>query len=128
MASRPSPRLGLNQAARIKQGRDFRRIRESGRRITKGCLVLNWLAVPERSRPRLGVITAGKLGNAVTRNRARRMIREAFRLHQHELAAAADLVIVARASIRTTSFAELERDYLDCLGRAKLLNPAAPGS
>lgn len=48
---------------------------------------------------RLGVTTTRKLGKAVTRNRARRLTREAYRTHRDELPAGLDLVFVVRAPL-----------------------------
>ena len=45
---------------------------------------------------RLAVQTSRRVGNAVRRNRIRRLIREAFRLMQHDLPRGYDLVIVVR--------------------------------
>lgn len=120
MAAEPSQRLGLGRAARIKQGRDFRRAREQGQRLAIGCLLMNWLAQPPGSTSRLGVVTPGRLGTAVERNRARRLIREAYRQHQGDLATPADIVLVARASIIGKSYTQVERDFLNLLGRARL--------
>jgi len=61
------------------------------------------------------------MGNAVKRARARRLLREAFRLHQMRLTQPVDLVLVARASIVGKAFAEVENDYLTGLKRARLL-------
>ena len=119
MATETPPRLRLGRAARVKQGRDFERIRREGRRLAHGCLVANWLRTAAHSR--LGVITGGKLGGAVVRNRARRLLRESYRLHQLELAQPVDLVLVARPSIVGKSFAEVEKDFLTTLQRAGLL-------
>jgi ribonuclease P protein component len=66
------------------------------------------------------------VGGAVARNRARRLMREAFRRHQLELAQPVDLVLVARPSIAGKGFAEVERDFLITLRKAKLL-PSASG-
>jgi ribonuclease P protein component len=90
-----------------------------------GCLIANWQRLPAASASRLGVITAGKIGGAVVRNRARRLMRETFRLHQRELAGPVDLVLVARPSIVGKGFAEVERDFLTTLRRARLLKPAS---
>lgn len=121
MAAQSSPRLRFGRAARIKQGRDFARVRQQGERQVAGCLIANWHMLPAGSPTRLGVITAGKIGNAVVRSRARRLLRECFRLHQNELGQPVDLVLVARPSIAAKNFAEVERDFLATLRRARLL-------
>jgi ribonuclease P protein component len=121
MAAEPPLRLRFGRLARLKQGRDFSRLRQAGQRLAVGCLVANWQTLPPAAPARLGVITSGKIGNAVIRSRARRLLREAFRLHQHDLAKPLDLVLVARASIVGKGLAEVERDYLTTLRRARLL-------
>lgn len=116
-------RLRLRRAMRIKQGRDFARLRQQGQRLACGCLVGNWQRLPVHSQSRLGVITSGKLGNAVVRSRARRLLREAFRLHQHQLTEPVDLVLVARPSLVGKAFVEMEKDFLTMLRKAGLLQP-----
>lgn len=125
--SRPPQRLGLGRDQRIKHGRDFTRIRTSGRRLAFGCLAANWLALPENSRSRLGVVVSRKLGGAVVRSRARRLLRESFRRHQTELQQPVFLVLVARPSIVGRPFASVEADLLKALRRAGLLATTNPG-
>jgi|ERR1043165_1107678 ribonuclease P protein component len=117
----PSTLLGLPRARRIKQGRDFARARLQGKRVVSGCLIANWLALPEGAPSRLGVITGRKVGGAVVRVRARRLMREAFRLHQLELTRPLDLVLVARPSIAGKSFSTVEKDFLTALRQSRLL-------
>jgi len=112
--------LGLGRERRIKQGRDFLRIRSEGKRFTCGCLIANW-ASAAGPRSRVGVITGRKMGNAVARARARRLLREAFRVHQAELLNTVDLVLVARASIVGKGFSEVERDLLEAFRKGRLL-------
>ena len=50
----------------------------------------------ERGHPRLGISISRRVGNAVRRNRIKRLLREAFRIHQHDLPGGYDLVIVVR--------------------------------
>jgi ribonuclease P protein component len=121
MAAETPQRLRFGRQARIKQGRDFSRLRRDGERLTSGCLIANWQARPLPAPSRLGVITAGRIGNAVVRNRARRLLRESFRVHQHDLARPVDLVLVARASIAGKGFTEVEKDFLTALRKARLL-------
>lgn len=70
---------------------------------------------------RLGVITSKKIGSAVARARARRLLRESFRLHQHEVVRPVEVVLVARLSISGKPFSVVEQDFLTALRRAKLL-------
>jgi ribonuclease P protein component len=116
------PRLKFGRAMRIKQGRDFSRVRQEGQRLVYGCLIANWRKLPADSAHRLGVVTSGKIGNAVVRNRARRLLREAFRLHQYEFTQPVDLVLVARASIVGKAFAAVEKDFLTTVRKAGLLS------
>lgn len=121
MAAAPSQRLLFNRALRLKQSREFARVRQAGRRLVHGCLIANWQTLPAGSPSRLGVVTSGKIGNAVIRSRARRLLRESFRLHQHEFAQPLDLVLVARNSIVGRAFGEVEKDFLDAARKGGLL-------
>jgi ribonuclease P protein component len=120
-AGEPKP-LRFGRAARLKQGRDFARARQEGERLVVGSVIANWRRVEPGARSRLGVVTSSRIGGAVVRNRARRLLRECFRLHQHELTAAVDLVLVARASIVGKDLGGVEKDFLTTLRKARLLS------
>jgi ribonuclease P protein component len=111
----------LGRSLRIGQSGHFARIRQQGRRLVFGCLIANWQQLPEGAKPRLGVVTSKKIGGAVQRNRARRLLRESFRQHQHELTQPVEIILVARNSIAGRTFAEVEKDYLTALKRAGLI-------
>ena len=124
MTAQTPKSLRFSRNSRVTQNRDFLRIRQQGERLAQGCLVANWNKLPEGSKPKLGVVTSKKIGGAVQRNRARRLLRESFRQHQHELAQPVEIILVARNSIAGRTFAEVERDYLTTLRRAGLLKQA----
>lgn len=119
--NRPPERLRLGRTMRIKHGRDFARVREQGGRLACGCLVANWLQLPAGSKTRLGVVCGSKVGGAVIRARAKRLLRESFRLNQLMLAQPVDMVLVARPSIVGKEFVAVERDFLTALRKAGLL-------
>jgi ribonuclease P protein component len=110
----------------LRQSREFSRLRVDGERITCGCLIMNWQLRPAGNSSRLGVITGKRIGGAVQRNHARRLLREAFRRNQPRLGRAADIVFVARHSISRCNFAAVEKDVLTALGRARLLTTTIP--
>ena len=123
MAQGMSKRRGLGRGLRLKQSRDFARLRREGQRAVCGCLIANWRRLAAGSAARVGVVVGSKVGGAVIRSRARRLLRETFRLHRHELARPVDLVLVARPSIADQGLAEVERDFLTTMNRAGLIGP-----
>jgi ribonuclease P protein component len=102
------------------------RVRQQGERLALGCLIANWHRLPDGTSPKLGVVTGKRIGNAVARSRARRLLRESFRQHQHELSRPVELVLVARNSIVGKKFAEVEKNLLTTLNRAGLLKMTNP--
>jgi ribonuclease P protein component len=70
-------------------------------------------------RPRLGLsIAARSIGHAAARNRIRRLVREVFRLSQHDLPPV-DLVVAARPAARNASAAELRADLAHALNAVR---------
>ena len=110
------------KSARIQASSDFRNHKEKGERLAKGCLLANWQLLPSDSFSRLGVVTSRHLGKAVIRNRARRLMRECFRLHKKEFLSEVDLILVARKSIAKKNFFDVEKDFIALLKKCKLLS------
>jgi len=114
----PAERLRLthSQERRLRRKREFDVVYAHGRRFGNSFFGVA-AHVNDKGWARLGLAVAVKTaGNAVERNRIRRMIRESFRLHQHEIPAL-DLVVSARLRARgivaTELRAQLESLWLE---------------
>lgn len=93
--SEPPRRNTLPPRARIRSGSDFRRIFDLRRRASDRLLTL-YMAPNNCGFNRLGMAVSRHFGNAVRRNRVKRLIREAFRHLRHELPGPADWVIIPK--------------------------------
>jgi ribonuclease P protein component len=67
--------------------------------------------------PRLGVTATKALGGAVVRNRIKRRLREAFRMHRSGLAPQWDIVINPRRSAVDASFKEIEQALMKAIAK-----------
>ncbi len=108
----------------LSRQRDIRAVREKGRRIDCRAFTVWWK--PRDQAPTGIVSTSGvfvstsrvcviastaAVGAAVQRNRAKRRLRELFRLQQHLVPPACDLLLIARAGARTWDFPELQKRF-----------------
>jgi ribonuclease P protein component len=93
-------------AQRLHNKSDFDRVYRDAKRSADALFAVFARPKPG-SPPRLGLsIAARTVGNAVRRNRIKRLIRESFRLHQHDLPAA-DIVVNARNGARNADNASI---------------------
>jgi ribonuclease P protein component len=100
------PRLTLPAQRRLRRKSDFDATYARGTRLGNGLFSVTARA-NDQVGPRLGLAVAVKVaGNAVARNRIRRIIRESFRVNQGRLPAV-DVVVSARARARQAAAAEL---------------------
>ena len=74
-----------------------------------------------KGQKKFGFIASKKVGNAVQRNRARRLMREVIRLHLSEIRSDIQIVLIARASIKGVSYMEVEKAMMNLLKKANVL-------
>lgn len=68
---------------------------------------------------KFGFIASKKIGNAVQRNRAKRLMREVIRLHLSEIPKDLQIIFIARKSIQGLSYKEVEKSMLQLLFKIK---------
>src|SRR2546430_17623919 len=106
--------MRFRPAERIRRRAEFQQIYDRGLKVhsryTTLFLLANTLGVG-----RLGIAATRKLGGAVERNRAKRLIREVFR--RNNIAAGFDVVVIPKRELLDASLSTLEADYRNLLAR-----------
>jgi ribonuclease P protein component len=73
--------------------------------------------------PRVGFVVSRRVGGAVVRNRARRVMRAAWRAIEPSVAEGIETVFVARETIQGAKTQDVEREMRELLGRMGLMRP-----
>lgn len=89
--------FSLPREIRLSKDTDFKRILKTGERLSSRFL---GAVVMENGLPyqRLGIRVGSKFGKSVRRNRAKRLIREAFRLNRYKLPEGIDIIFFATSA------------------------------
>lgn len=104
----------LARRDRIRRRAEFLKVQRSG--VRRRGRYLTMLGLPNgRDASRLGVVAPRRLGDAVRRNRFKRLVRELFRLEERR--PGFDLVVLPRPELLEAPFAELQADYRATLRR-----------
>lgn len=112
----------MRKEHRLIDRRHFQEVYRKGRSVANAQFVVYFLKREDDGAFRAGVSAGKKLGKAVVRNRARRLVKEALRLNAGRIAPGHDIVVVVRKAAVGLSFAETQRSLLHALRKASLLN------
>lgn len=111
---------------RLRSTTDFERVRRDGRSYAHPLVVLVVARSPQaQAQARVGFAAGRSVGTAVRRNRARRLLREAFRSLAADVAPDWDLICIARPPIIEHKMPEVRAALAQLLRKAHVIHPAS---
>ncbi len=107
---------GFPKSNRLRKRPDFRRVQGQGKRFRTPRLLV--MVQPSKGpSSRFGLTVSRKVGNAVTRNRVKRWLREAIRKNHHRVEGCVDVVFIARREAADAGLSVLSEEVIDVFGR-----------
>jgi ribonuclease P protein component len=130
------PPHGFSKAQRVRRKAEFQHVFDGGTRVSSRFFTLLVARHPGPSTTlgtgpvaRLGLVASRKLGDAIRRNRAKRVIREVFRLNQPlHGGAGVDLVVIPRRELCDAPFTVIDKEFRGAWRRAVARLPAIDAS
>lgn len=111
----PCRPFGWGKAVRLRKHAQFCRVQSRGRRIG-GKFLLVIFAPSSFLAVRFGLTVSKRVGNAVTRNKVKRRLRDILRHHKAVLGGL-DVVWIARADAASASYEDLKHDVVELMDR-----------
>jgi ribonuclease P protein component len=112
----------MDRSYRIKKNEQFQDVFKNRRSFANRQFVVYYLQKPDHDHFRFGLSVSKRIGNAVTRNRIKRYIKEVLNEFRDELLPDYDYVIIARKPVSTMNYHEIKSSLLHVLKRAKVLS------
>jgi ribonuclease P protein component len=106
----------------LKLNSDFRRVYARGKSVASNALVIYYLK-NRTGKARVGITTSRKIGNAVERNRSRRIIKEGLRRVMPRIKTGYDYVLVARSKTKHLKSTDISSVLLSLLSNEGLILP-----
>ena len=110
----------LDKTRRIINNNEYRLVYKHGKYEVGRLCVLYRMPVAKQ-KTRIGFVTGKKVGGAVERNRARRLMKEVYRLNQHQIREGYHIVIVGCGPLKDATYERAEKEILYLLRKSKLL-------
>jgi ribonuclease P protein component len=102
---------------RVRKRTEFLRIQQGGRRVVSTGFVFMLDRSAQGCGPRLGITASRRVGNAPERNRAKRLVREAFRAVRSSWPQELDLVVIVRGGLGNRKLDDVVAEWQQAKGR-----------
>ncbi|HEX7063963.1 MAG TPA: ribonuclease P protein component [Bacillales bacterium] len=113
---------------RLKKNKEFQSVFRSGTSKANRQFVIYSCDQTERKRFRVGISVSKRVGNAVTRNRIKRYVREAIRQLEGQLSEGKDYVIIARKPTADMNFHQVKSSLVHVMKRAGVFRRKSGGT
>ena len=123
------PGAEFPKSVRLLKHADFDQVYKNGRRQFSGHMTVFFRRREDAQGPRVGLTVGKALGGSVERNRIKRRMREAVRLHLGELSGPVDVVINPKKSVLKAEFGELSAEVAQAfqkIGRQSAVGSRQP--
>ncbi|WP_347548202.1 ribonuclease P protein component [Pseudalkalibacillus hwajinpoensis] len=111
----------MNSNYRIKKNSEFQNVFKNGNSTANRQFVVYVLKRSDQPQFRIGLSVSKRIGNAVTRNRVKRLVRESFHQLSDQIKFPYDFVVIARKPASDMSFEEVKSSLMHVLNRAHVL-------
>lgn len=114
----------MNSNYRIKKNSEFQSVFKKGRSTANRQFVVYVMKRNDQPHFRLGLSVSKRIGNAVTRNRVKRLIRESFHQLSDKITDPYDFVVIARKPASEMNLEEVKSSLIHVLKRARVYKGA----
>lgn len=112
---RLQPNFRFSKIERLTRRKEFEKVFRKGIAVKETHIILYGTSGEFRY-SRLGLVVGRKTGNAVQRNRIKRLIREAYRLNKHLLTKAIDIIAIPRPPFTSSlKLSDIESEFVELL-------------
>lgn len=118
----------MNKQRRIKKNEEFQEVFKKGKSFANRQFVVYIYRKEQQEKFRIGLSVGKKVGNAVTRNRIKRYVRQSFLEMKDELRNDMDYIIIARHQAATLNFHETKKSMQHVLRIARVLKKNVEGN
>ena len=110
----------MNKRYRLRNNREFKKVYDGGKNFWNRNLIL-YRKRNKLQETRLGITITKKFGNAVTRNRVKRRLKEIYRMNLYRVRDGYDIIIIPKKNVIDLSYEDLKSALEHILKISKLL-------
>lgn len=111
----------MKKEFRIKDNKEFQHVFQQGKSFANRQLVIYFTEELDQDHFRIGLSVGKKIGNAVTRNRIKRYLRQSFQELEGKILPTLNIVIIARQPTKEMDYFEIKKSLVHLLSRQHLL-------